>query len=66
MLAFPPSLRVFLASEPVDMRRGHDGLFAIVKSWKLDPFIRSSAPASRTTSSQRRTSPTCSRAFATA
>jgi transposase len=38
MLTFPPSLRVFLASEPVDMRRGHDGLFAIVKSWDLDPF----------------------------
>jgi transposase len=38
MLTFAPSLRVFLASEPVDMRRGHDGLFAIVKSWDLDPF----------------------------
>ncbi len=38
MLSFPPSVRVFLASEPVDMRRGHDGLFAIVKSWELDPF----------------------------
>lgn len=38
MLSFPPSVRVFLASEPVDMRRGHDGLFAIVKSWGKDPF----------------------------
>jgi transposase len=38
MLSLPPSVRVFLASEPVDMRRGHDGLFAIVKSWDLDPF----------------------------
>jgi transposase len=38
MLSLPPSVRVFLASEPVDMRRGHDGLFAIVKSWNLDPF----------------------------
>jgi transposase len=38
MFALPPSVRVYLASEPVDMRRGHDGLFAIVKSWGLDPF----------------------------
>lgn len=38
MLSFSPSVRVYLASEPVDMRRGHDGLFAIVKSWELDPF----------------------------
>ena len=38
MLSFAPSVRVFLASEPVDMRRGHDGLFAIVKSWAKDPF----------------------------
>jgi transposase len=38
MLSLPASVRVFIASEPVDMRRGHDGLFAIVKSWGLDPF----------------------------
>jgi len=38
MLSFGPSVQVFLASEPVDMRRGHDGLFAIVKSWSMDPF----------------------------
>ncbi len=38
MLSFAPSVRVFLASEPIDMRRGHDGLFAVVKSWSLDPF----------------------------
>jgi transposase len=38
MLALPASVRVYLASEPVDMRRGHDGLFAIVKNWGLDPF----------------------------
>lgn len=38
MLSFPPSVRVYLASEPVDMRRGHDGLFAIVRSWDLDPY----------------------------
>jgi transposase len=38
MLSLPASMRVYLASEPVDMRRGHDGLFAIVRSWGLDPF----------------------------
>jgi transposase len=38
MFAFAPQVRVYLASQPVDMRAGHDGLFAIVKSWDLDPF----------------------------
>ena len=38
MFAFPPQVRVYLASQPVDMRAGHDGLFAIIKSWELDPF----------------------------
>jgi transposase len=38
MLALPPRTRVYLASQPVDMRCGHDGLFAIVRSWGLDPF----------------------------
>jgi transposase len=39
MLTLPPSVRIFLAAEPVDMRRGHDGLCAIVRNqWKLDLF----------------------------
>lgn len=38
MLSLPASVRVYLASEPVDMRRGHNGLFELVKSWGLDPF----------------------------
>jgi transposase len=38
MRAFSSHVRVYLASQPVDMRCGHDGLFAIVKSWELDPF----------------------------
>lgn len=38
MLSLPASVRVYLASEPVDMRRGHDGLFALVQKWGLDPF----------------------------
>jgi transposase len=38
VISLPAKVRVYLASEPVDMRRGHDGLFAIVRSWDLDPF----------------------------
>lgn len=39
MLTLPPSVRIYVASEPVDMRRGHDGLAAIVRNqWKLDLF----------------------------
>jgi transposase len=38
VLSLPTSVRIYLASEPVDMRRGHDGLLAIVQSWGLDPF----------------------------
>ena len=38
MLAISPRARVYLASQTVDMRAGHDGLFAIVKGWGLDPF----------------------------
>ena len=39
MLTLPRSVRIFLATQPVDMRRGHDGLLAIVTNqWKLDPF----------------------------
>lgn len=39
MLTLPASVRVYLAAAPVDLRRGHDGLVAIVRSaWGLDPF----------------------------
>lgn len=39
MLTLPPSVRIYLASEPVDMRRGHDGLSAIVQSqWSVDLY----------------------------
>ncbi len=39
MITLPASVRVHLAAEPVDLRRGHDGLVAIVRSeWRLDPF----------------------------
>jgi transposase len=32
MLTVPSSVQVWLAVEPVDMRRGHDGLSALVRS----------------------------------
>jgi transposase len=39
MITLPTSVRVYLAAEPVDLRRGHDGLVAIVRStWRLNPF----------------------------
>ena len=38
MLSLPRSVKVYLSSAPMDMRRGHDGLFAVVKQWGLDPF----------------------------
>jgi transposase len=39
VLTLPASVRIYLATEPVDMRRGHDGLAAIVRNqWKLDLF----------------------------
>ena len=39
MLTLPASVRVYLAAEPTDLRRGHDGLVAIVRSqWRLNPF----------------------------
>lgn len=38
MLSLPTSVRIFLATEPTDMRKGHDGLFALVRRFGLDPF----------------------------
>lgn len=39
MLSLPPSVPIFLATEPVDMRKGIDGLFAIVRQrFGADPF----------------------------
>jgi transposase len=39
MLTLPSSVRVYIAAAPIDLRRGHDGLVAIVRStWCLDPF----------------------------
>jgi transposase len=39
MLTLPPSVQIYLAVEPVDLRRGHDGLAAIVRAqWGLDVY----------------------------
>ena len=39
MLTPPVGPKVFLAAEPVDMRRGHDGLCALVRGrFSLDPY----------------------------
>ncbi len=38
MLTLPPSVRVYLALDAVDLRRGHDGLCALVeRRYQLDP-----------------------------
>ena len=39
MLSFPASIRVFVARDPVDFRKAHDGLVAIVRDqFGDDPF----------------------------
>ena len=39
MLTLPPSVRIYLASTLVDMRRGHDGLSALVRNhWDVDIY----------------------------
>lgn len=39
MLTLPPSVRIWLAAEPVDLRKGFDGLSAIVRhQWNKDVF----------------------------
>lgn len=38
-MIFPASVQVWLATDPVDMRRGHDGLLALVRALDLaDPY----------------------------
>ena len=39
MLSLGPGVQVVLATEPVDLRRGHDGLVTLVRSlWRADPY----------------------------
>lgn len=42
LLTLPASIRIFIACEPVDFRKAHDGLLAIVRSqFAEDPFAGS-------------------------
>jgi transposase len=39
VLTLPPSVRIWLSAEPVDMRKGFDGLLAIAQQqWSKDPY----------------------------
>lgn len=39
MLTLPASVRVYMAAEPIDLRRGHDGLVGLVRGvWSLNPY----------------------------
>jgi transposase len=39
VLSFPPSVRIFVATQPVDGRKGADGLVALIRSAFLhDPL----------------------------
>jgi len=39
VLSLGPGVQVVLATEPVDLRRGHDGLVTLVRSlWRADPY----------------------------
>jgi len=39
VLSLGPGVSIVLATEPVDLRRGHDGLITLVRSlWKADPY----------------------------
>jgi len=39
VLTLPSSVRIWLATEPIDLRKGFDGLSAIVRSqWRKDVF----------------------------
>jgi transposase len=38
MLGLPSSVRIYLATEPTDMRKGIDSLAALVRRWGGNPF----------------------------
>ncbi len=38
MIQITPQMRIFVAVEPVDFRKGIDGLAGIIKALDLDPF----------------------------
>jgi transposase len=39
VLSLGPGVQIVLATEPTDLRRGHDGLVTLVRAlWKADPY----------------------------
>ncbi len=38
MLTLPPTVRIYVALDPVDMRKSHHGLAAVVRHLGLDPL----------------------------
>lgn len=39
MLSLGPRVQIVLAVEPIDLRRGHDGLVTLVRErWRADPY----------------------------
>lgn len=38
MLTLPPTVRIYVALDPVDMRKSHHGLAAVVRQLGLDPL----------------------------
>lgn len=39
MLTLPPSVKIWLATEPIDMRKGFDGLLGVIRDeWAKDPY----------------------------
>jgi len=39
VLSLGPGVQIVLATAPIDLRRGHDGLITLVRSlWKADPY----------------------------
>jgi transposase len=40
MISLPASVRIYLATEPIDMRKNIDGLAGLVQSrWKVNPYL---------------------------
>jgi len=40
MISLPSSVKIYLATGPVDMRRSIDGIFSVVQSrWKINPYL---------------------------
>ena len=38
-MSLGPGVQIVLATEPIDLRRGHDGLVTLVRTlWKVDPY----------------------------